>query len=624
MVEKKFKVQYKGRQIEKKSEVMKLVWAGNHVVREKYYGKFTRDEVRELAQKQSDKVGPSHYIMVSIPYTANYVSGYWTIGGDQIHLYTYSDSDEDNDNADPGEYEDFQIYYVKRPNAVGGCDVYNDCLWDCLKSALHSANPWDCASKLKDFLGLPRKAKIPVCKLKEIDDKLGAYKLHVTGDYTYTSTKTTLATIKITLENEHYTLTETKRKTKTQVAFKEHSPLVYGMEGEKVFVYDGQKVSEMKLKLFKEMKRKIWTNNFLLINRWKEHKDLHTDLKYTYDEWRKGADELKKRTDGFINMYKVGEATKVARYLFDQLSRPFHPEPIDQDEAEWLNSCAGQIMYGKPYKGKLYHYDVVSMYPSILASAIFKVPLYRGEFKKLAKIGYLDGSEKFITTGIYRCVIEKSGDENKDKLFRYNPKNYYTNYDIVIAKEMGLNIKLLDIDINALIYDDTKCVTGNHLFSKYIKILFPIKQKGIEMAKQLLNKLWGSLCEGKTKTKKILKTQTEDFVIPANADIVSIIEHKGSVNEKQLCEYKTRNDQFVTDYARLKPFLLARGRHLLFRLGYEQRDSIKRMHTDSLYMSEEYKDKTKIGNALGKLKYCGYAENAEVKNATSKVTGFDN
>ena len=75
-----------------------------------------------------------------------------------------------------------------------------------------------------------------------------------------------------------------------------------------------------------------------------------------------------------------------------------------------------------------------------------------------------DKSE-YYTYGIYRIKIEKSDDENINRLFRFNNLNYYTHINITDAKKFGLKISIIEDDqANSLIYSRDKCLRADQIF----------------------------------------------------------------------------------------------------------------------------------------------------------------
>ena len=138
-------------------------------------------------------------------------------------------------------------------------------------------------------------------------------------------------------------------------------------------------------------------------------------------------------------------------------------------------------------------------------------PVSEGELKYLNEFI----SQYYFHYGIYRCTVKGTS-----KLFRFNFDNYYTHIDLNNAKQLGLDIKLIiDEKPNFLYYSRDKCLTGNELFGRYVDLLFDLKQKKINGSKQILNILWGSLCE---KYKKDIVHQIgvgKIFDIPSDVKI---------------------------------------------------------------------------------------------------------
>ena len=82
--------------------------------------------------------------------------------------------------------------------------------------------------------------------------------------------------------------------------------------------------------------------------------------------------------------------------------------------------------------------DVNSAYPNAMRNTGFSVPMKQGDFSRITEF------PEFISFGIYRCIIKKSGNRHTDKLFRFNKTNKYTHIDIANAKQLGLKVTLVD------------------------------------------------------------------------------------------------------------------------------------------------------------------------------------
>jgi len=124
------------------------------------------------------------------------------------------------------------------------------------------------------------------------------------------------------------------------------------------------------------------------------------------------------------------------------------------------------------YKGKSYKKDMVSTYPYILKNQKFMIPIKRDEFKKISKKEF--DKMDYYNFGIYRVKITCSD----YRIFRYNKRNYYTHYDLTVAKKNGYKMELIvDDKPNCLIYGKDCRINGDVMFKQFIDYLFPLKKK---------------------------------------------------------------------------------------------------------------------------------------------------
>lgn len=269
-------------------------------------------------------------------------------------------------------------------------------------------------------------------------------------------------------------------------------------------------------------------------------------------------------------------------------------------------------MIAKKYEGEAWYYDYISFYPSIMRSDKMLFPIKQGEFKLLTQTEF--EKLKFLQFGIFRAKIIKSTDKNINKLIRFNINNYYTHIDLNLAKKYNLQIKIKrDGNPNFLYYKRENLVSGKVLFRDYIDYFFKLKQEKVLGAKNLLNYLWGSLCE-----KNVIRIKfniADELELFDNNKIIDII--PDSFDSSLLTAYITKNKYFNYDLARIKPFLLAKGRFILSNTIYSFRDKIIYSHTDSLIVKEKINIKT--GNNIGDLKYEGYCEKFWCENITKKT-----
>jgi hypothetical protein len=191
-----------------------IKWQGNQVVGERYKGKFSRDAIKAHVQAKSDAMKQSGFdgkISVALYYPErDWRSGYATAVGEPIALYNI-DSYAEDDEPDVTSFTHFNIYYMKNAPKKGGCNgSRNDCLFDCLKQLVIHDFPWKYPASLKTYLKLERNDKVDIDLIPQLEEKLQAYKINVTGDHTYTSTKDARCVINLKLINSHYKVVANK------------------------------------------------------------------------------------------------------------------------------------------------------------------------------------------------------------------------------------------------------------------------------------------------------------------------------------------------------------------------------------------------------------------------------
>ena len=91
-------------------------------------------------------------------------------------------------------------------------------------------------------------------------------------------------------------------------------------------------------------------------------------------------------------------------------------------------------------------------------------------------------------------------------------------------------------------------------------------------------------------------------------------------DQKTFIKTITFNKLYQFNYARLGPFLLAKGRTVISEVIKPNIESIKWIHTDGFISDKELNYKT--GNELGNLKFGGQTDNCNIVNCI-KVLGFD-
>lgn len=479
---------------------------------------------------------------------------------------------DEYDGLNDDTFDEFTIYITKLPAASMGNSKNNDCVYNCLLSVLGSRliklfpEPID----LKKFLKIPYYQKVDIGHIELIEKKLNV-SINVSGDYTYTSKLSNNKVINLKCINEHCELQNNKKdifRLNKKMSYIERKPLIFDKVDD-FTAYDGYK----EFQLTKELRNSIydWKTEYILINKF----DTSKSIVDNYNDFIDMANNLKKQTNGRINLYKSGNFTNTALNLFNDMTKHIsHPPDIDQVESEFINEASqGAIIFNtKGYNGIAYKADVKSMYPSILSSNML-FPIKEGELKYITEF-----KSEYFEYGIYRAIIKPT----KTKLFRFNNSHYYTHVDLTRAKELNLDIQLIiDSKPNFLYYSRDKCLTGSEIFGEYVKYLFELKEKKVKGAKNILNCLWGSLCE-RNRAKVIHKT----------GDIIEIPDDvKPSFrpynDDNTIIEYTKYDKQHLYGWARIKPFILSKGRSMISKIMEPYNDILIRCHTDGVLFSEE-------------------------------------
>jgi len=498
----------------------------------------------------------------------------------------------------------FSIIYVDKPAEEGGNDPHNNCLWNCLLKAYngkipHFTKPW----KMKSRLGLERDDKIPVEKVKDLEDIIKC-RINIIGDYEYQSVKEYSRKITIKLNNSHYTLMEgeaTKILTRGISKRGDKDIIVYRMDHEngKILTYGENGDGEITTDQLAENKNNPITAKYILLKCNKNE----ISLKDFYEDFIKRAEEIKEITNEKIDLFMCGGKYKLtALNLFHNMTRVINPDPIDSVEAKWLTEAfVGGIEWCKACELENgYSFDVNSMYSYIMMS--IQVPIRKGEFVKLEKIGDI------IEYGIYRCAIHKSNNDIFDKLFRFHYNGYdkkkeilygyYTHFDIKAAIKIGLKVELIkDDQPNCLRYGKGTRISGKSMFGEYIEFLYPFK-KNPEFEhlksdfKMLLNVLWGALCQHYVISQKSNETNPITLESPP----ISIIRFGNSF----ICKSHNKERAYRTNYARVGCFITAAARRYMSNIMKNYSENIVKIHTDGFITDKEIN--VELSNELGGLK----------------------
>ena len=534
--------------------------------------------------------------------------------GQQVKLPDFYD----DESAD--EFSAIEFYISEEPLDIGGEDTtgYNDCLYTSLKEALGDNISWRHPSEFKKFLKLDRLDKVPISMIPIIEDKQNVA-INVSGDYIYESVRPLTKVINLKLLNEHYTLNNKYKDFSKipRVSYKELKPIIYDT---KTFMcFDG--FSEYELSISRRNSIYNFETEYILV-----HADdrlivdgkSNLTLKEQYEQFIEDANILKQHNHGLINLYKLGNNHRAAKYLFDNFTKHIpNPQAISQIETRWINHATqgGLIWADDGYIGEAHSYDVSSQYPSIMASSRLNFPVMAGELKNI------DVLPDILQYGIYRCIVRKSSDKHINRLFRFNVKSYYTHIDLNCARELGLKVELInDNRPNFLHYSRDKCLNCSELFKNYVNFLYDLKENKIlrsNRVKQILNILLGLLGEVKTDKVHIVNGSLNKVIIPENTTLMSI---KPYNDFKTIVEYSNNDRFYKTNFARGFCFVVSKARSDISKIILPYKDELIRLHTDGFLLKTKPTN-IKTGNGLGQLKF-EYTSKVQIVNVNKIIKLF--
>lgn len=541
-----------------------------------------RDFVAEWSKAYADK-GITGYLSVACLFPFGWKSGQLFEVGDDPEIYQGYDNQDVDINATTKKIVLYALAF-KKPRAAGGDSEFNDCLFNCIRTAYGNSDkamptainkPW----KFKEFLGLQRNDKVPIECIPKVEEALNKVSITIYGDYSYVSTKEAPMNINIKLTNEHFQLMNNENRAKTKRA------LFKPVAKDKIIVYKA--APEWKL-IINGSERETTPKEIREYQTFYDHiviRATKKDLKETHDNFIDMADRLLDITDKKVNLYRYPTIAVACLDVWRFMSKLIQePEPIEAIESEILDSAfMGGLTYAQNgYSGFGVCYDINSMYPTLMCDPRLQFSMAAGKAKLISEA---EAKElRYYKYGIYRARVDPSGDISRDKLFRFSKRNRYTHFDLTCAQELGLTITILqDKEWNFYEYDKTNLVQSSKMFSEYIRYFYEIK-KSYKPAKLLLNTLWGALCE--KHTNFLFLDGDRDFEIRSDVHIQGITPSHDL--QRITVDFTPREKLFKSDYARIGPFLTSYGRLRMVRQVKDYASHIVRIHTDSVLLDEEH------------------------------------
>jgi hypothetical protein len=523
--------------------------------------------------------------------------------GEDIAAYDPNDFDIYNDVNNEVKFDqkisDFYIIFVQDNKSKSGGNTvnkYNDCLFNALElCGVPLPKEINTQPKLKKFLGLDRASKVDYRRINDIAPLYKNISISVIGDYQLTPVQKHL-NITLKLKDGHYTLGNNEaRKHILGVKYKPTKEdqiwSYYEHEKSKYTVYNGCITRKLDLLDFKKMKL---NNNLLFI------KSSNEDFKDNYFNFLYKCETMLDASNGLIDLTKYPSQSLAALDVWRRLSKPYnYSDELKLVESNIINNAfkGGLMFCEKGYTGYGIAYDVNSAYPATMINNYFQLPLEQGEPRRINQDEFRQ--LKYFSYGIYRAKILLNKSNNNYKLFKINKTNYYTHYDLTLAKELGFDIELIyDNEFNFYYYSKEKLIKGKLLFGQFVSKLYELKSNKIDGAKDVMNALWGSFSQ-RNKYNKIVNDDIE-LQIPDEGEILGFsCTRAGDLKIKY---NSNKNKLFKRDEGRWSCFFTSFTRMQIARELIPYVDNIVRIQTDGFILNKNIDVNLDFGTNIGQWK----------------------
>ena len=178
------------------------------------------------------KINNNQYCVDSMDYTDSYVQISGSSG---------------SSGSSVSRVSEFHVY-ITRDFAAGGNSPMNDCLYDLLRNVLGDKMPkcYSTAAKFKIALKIPRKSKVDISHMEQIENELKGYRICVTGDHECITKKDSGIIISITLYNGHYDYrNETYINSFMNYNHERTKVIVYMRQFKNLQIYDVETIQEI-------------------------------------------------------------------------------------------------------------------------------------------------------------------------------------------------------------------------------------------------------------------------------------------------------------------------------------------------------------------------------------------
>jgi hypothetical protein len=286
----------------------------------------------------------------------------------------------------------------------------------------------------------------------------------------------------------------------------------------------------------------------------------------------------------------------VSRYIEESYKYTEKLEDITFDEYNCFEECYnGGLLYLKePGIYNCYGYDYKNCYGSVLGNRNNYLELNNIKYnfmisEKCGEMRTITTLNKHLQYGLYKVKII-STNEIFNKFFHFNKNNTYTHYDIQLARDCmnklnGIEIKLLNIENNACVYESKKLIKTYHIFGKWFDKITELKSEmeNKTLIKFLSSSLWGFLSK---KNLKIISEEEMFNDIDYEYKIIDIFDKNGNNHYKIL----PLNKKIYNTNFRLKPFITSFVRVKMFKTIMDNNlfMNVIRVHTDGIVLNNKY------------------------------------
>ena len=496
----------------------------------------------------------------------------------------------------------FEIYVCNKPKQVKRIGATDNDKNDCLFNAINKAYNYNkdllppnikTPKAFKKILNLERSDKVPFDLLPQIE-QLFKSSFSISGSHKYQSKEIKLCHINLKCTGEHIELIKPIDKIKTDVyeaRDKKNIYTIYFKPDSDILVYNGITIESLSIDEYKLLQKSY--QYMLLIS------DSEDNLKSDRYNYFMKADMLLEETNGLINYYKTQYDSKMALYLFRNMSKTIsEPEDLDYIEHKILNTAyRGGIHYAEKGEYKnVYDYDMNAMYAYYMKQLNFIFPSTKPTYKMFTAQEFID--LKLYPFGLYRVSFT-----NIHKLWAIGLKpSWYTHHDLNIAKLLNMKIVLVENETNALLYESKNCIRGNKAFENVIDYIDKLeKNKNIsKYMKPIRTSLFGVMTSKNKKfniVKHNEKIECSDFLLESIVDSEKATTIQ-TIDKNNIFKYSwARCGVFLTAYCRLKMI------QILLKCNL---DDIVQINTDGFISKTIIKD-LKISKDMGdwKIKHTG-------------------